>query len=716
MRQKFSLMLFFSFILTACAQMTPVPTVQAELPTATAELASSTATHTPTITLSPTSTQIPPTPTVDLAKLPTRTPQPPASCPEANDKARIPLAGVFKNKKAAYHDARQAVLDFLNAGGNPKMVIDKLAENGVTARQMDITYDGIKEFFLPSGYYTIFGCKDGQYVTFLDIPPTAHTEMAAVLLLIQDLNLNGVPELLIGQAQYSDRAMYRLLEWDGTKLANLTPVKFSEKGVKVYIDDQVIHTIGQSNARKGALVGNYEVLDTDSNGLQDVVIRAGVYQEPTSSSDLEDTIVLKWDGQSYVVGEVSREFTPTPEPTSTPLPFSATCSIKVPSLRYTPPSDPSSTVHIQTITDFLNAGGQPENLKSYYKTTIQDLNNDSAPEILVIISQSSFPTIYLFSCQNGKYTDTEFFANDGASNSINVLSLTDNNKNGFPEIFVKHIGCFNNRCGGLFVVEWDGKKFAQKIRDVGWDGEIVSYTRMSEPANAYLKDLDNDGIKELVWTGELPPSWHGDYWAYYPQRLATHVFKWDGANYAAQPVEYAPPEYRFQAVHDGDSYAKGGAYEKALKSYQLAIESENLGWWTEERRDYIIGPYGFGPCAETGASCPPPAPDPNERPILSAYATFRMMLVHLLTNNPAEAEKTYQELLSSYAGTPAGPIIEMAITFWTEYQVSQNISQSCQKAITSIKPQKDVLDILAGRGSFQGISYGNKPEEVCPFK
>lgn len=707
------ILIIFSLVLAACGgNVATVPATETPVASTPSPLPTTATTDALTFTVTPTSTPIPPT--VDLAKLPTRTPQPPAVCPAANDQARIPLAGVFKNKKAVYYDARQAVLDFLNAGGNPQMAIDKLAENSVTARQMDITHDGIKEFFLPSGYYTIFGCKDGQYVTLLDIPPTENTEMAAVLLVIQDLNLNGVPELLIGQAQYSDRATYRLLEWDGSQLASLTPVEFSEKGVKVYIDDQVIYTIGQSNARKGALVGNYEVLDTDSNGLLDVVIRAGVYQEPTSSSDLEDTIVLMWNGTSYVVGEVSKEFTPTPEPTSTPLPFSATCSNKVPSLRYTPPSDPSYKALIQAITDFLNAGGQPELLKSYYKTTIQDLNNDSALEILVI--KSLIAGIYLFSCQNGKYAYTEVYAGFGGGNSINILSLTDNNKNGLPEIFMKEIGCFNNRCGALSVVEWDGEKFAQIIKDTAWNGEVVSYATMHEPANAYLKDLDNDGIKELVWIGELPPSWHGDHWADYPQRLATHVFKWDGTNYAAQPVEYAPPEYRFQAVHDGDNYAKGGAYEKALKSYQLAIESESLEWWTEERRDYIIGPYGYGPCAETGASCPPPAPDPNERPILSAYSAFRIMLVHLLTNNPSEAEKTYQELLSTYSGTPASPILNMAAAFWAEYQASQNISQACQKAVISIKDQKEVLGILSGKGSFQSFNYEYSPEEVCPFK
>src|SRR5262245_3692473 len=103
---------------------------------------------------------------------------------------------------------------------------------------------------------------------------------------------------------------------------------------------------------------------------------------------------------------------------------------------------------------------------------------------------------------------------------------------------------------------------------------------MDEPNDAYLRDLDGDGIAELIWTGEVSPEWHGDYWAFYPQRLATHVFRWDGVNYTAQLVEYSAPQFRFQAVQDGDMYSKAGFYEKALESYQLAITSDRLKWWT----------------------------------------------------------------------------------------------------------------------------------------
>lgn len=704
------------FFLAACV---PAATIPSATPTPQKVVATSTTqpttVPTATATLAPTKTPVPATPTPDLAHLPTRTPQPPAACPPVDAKLRISLGSVFKNKKAAYHDARQTVLDFLNAGGDPQLAIQKLAENGVTASQLDITQDGIKEFFLPSGYLTILGCQHGKYATLLEIAPTEHTEIAAVPLVIQDLNLNGVPELFIGQAQYSDEAMYRLLEWDGSKLANLIPSKFEKNNTKIYIDDQIVYTIGQSNAQKGALLGNYEIVDTDGNGLKEVVIHAGVYQNWFASSDLEDTLVLKWDGQSYRVGEVSKEATPTPEPTFTPWPYSATCSNKAPQLKY---QRQENQVLIKSIVNFLNAGGTQEELNRHFIVTSRDLNNDTAPEVVLIDWYLGDVSIYIFSCQDGKYMDTATFPNDTISSDITILAIADNNRNGFPELFIKDMGWGFIPYGYLDIVEWDGAKFTHRISETPGTG-YGNYAEINSFVDVAIKDLDNDGIKELTWKGFFYPNESPDHWFYYPLRSETHVYKWDGANYTAQSVEYAKPEYRFQALQDGDSYAKAGQYDKALKSYELVTQSTGLGWWTEERKNYILGQHDLGPCAEKGANCPPPTPDSNERPILSAYAAFRRMLVQLLTHQQTEAEKTYQDLLSTYLpGKPGYPIVEMSTAFWTEYQASQSIEKSCTKAVADIQAQTDILGILSGgaKHSMQGIDYEGKPEEVCPFK
>lgn len=401
----------------------------------------------------------------------------------------------------------------------------------------------------------------------------------------------------------------------------------------------------------------------------------------------------------------------TPFPTLTPTP--KPCPTMDEASAYTSPEDGNYKDLIQSIENFFNAGGDPQKLAQYYYVNIEELNNDNTPEIL-LESRSLFKHLLLFSCIEGEYKE-QFREDDiGLAEQIVILAIDDLNQNDIPEMVVKTSTCIWGRCGSLFVVEWDGEKYARLINDEKW-GEMVDYALMDDPKEAYLKDLDNDGIPELVWTGEIPPEGHGDYWVYYPQRLATHVYKWDGKNYSALPVTYTPPEFRFQAVQDGDRATLAGEYQKALDLYELAINSNSLDWWTEERHLFILNQYGFDTC--NGSPCPSPNPNPKERPILSAYARYRIMLIHVLTDNPNEAEKNYQQLLLDFSVDNAGyPIAEMATLFWNEHLISKDLSKACGTSINFIVSQRDILSVLSGNTISQNISYDRKPSEVCPFK
>jgi tetratricopeptide (TPR) repeat protein len=366
--------------------------------------------------------------------------------------------------------------------------------------------------------------------------------------------------------------------------------------------------------------------------------------------------------------------------------------------------------------DFLNAGGISDELKSHFKLTSQDLNNDTAPEIL-LTDQNIFANarMYLFACQNGKYVDTAIFPNDYISFDITILSIADNNRNSFPEVFIKEMGNGFIPHGFLDIVEWDGVKFIHRIKESSYPPKIENYPEITSFVNVAIRDVDKDGIKELTWSGVLSPKDSADYWLDYPMRAETHTYKWDGLYYLSQPVEYAAPEYRFQAVQDGDSYASLGQYEKALQSYQLAIQSQTLDWWTRERRDYILGQHQIGPCYETPSSCPTPTPNPNERPLLSAYASYRMILTNILMNEPQKAESQYQAMLKAYPQENAGfPFVEMATAFWTEYQSAQNLSNACEKAVAYATAHRNILSIIGG--DYHGKSRLYTAQDVCPLK
>lgn len=704
------LFLVFSMLLTACGATPSNPTATAMPATvaapATETPAPSAATETPIAT-----------PTRQAS----RTPSAPQTCPQTDKKTRANFAPAFKGKKVAYHDARQVVLDFLNAGGIPQSAIDKLAENGVTASLLDVTSDGVPELLLPSGYLSIFGCQDGKYVSLLDLAPTEGTGYEPVTLNIQDLNQNGVPEIFLAQV-LNDRVRYSLLEWDGKHLVSIVQESY-QSSAKLYIENHDIYAVGQGNDQKGAINGNWQLVDIDNDGLKEIAIKAGVTSKFVFNADLEEQIILKSTGADYQVASFSKEFTPTPKPTYTPLPFSARCDYKAPDVQLDTSWGDGSPVPV--VEHFLNLGGDPQDLRKYFDITIKDLNNDGVDEIIVI-KNLPMSSIYIFSCINGAYKssleDSDFYP----VNSIKILSTDDINKDGLPEIVLRDLSCFMSGCAYLSIAEWDGTKFATLIKD-GSGTTTENYAEIFYYKDAYLKDIDNDGIPELI--GLSSPNEDQDPGGL-PWRVETYTYKWDGEHYKPLLVEYSEPHYIFQAVQDGDSYVLDGQYEKALASYKNAIQNDKLEWWSEDRFNALRANYGIGPCAEKGAKCPATKIDANEKPILQAYSYFRMMVTQLMMGQPSGAENTYKTMLMAYpldadkkiivvaGNSPAvtGSIIsKMADAFWQEYQASHSMGNACKKAVAFANTQAPFWQYIGS--SYMGFQMRTyHAEDVCPFK
>lgn len=708
--------LYIAIFLTACGT-SPVPTEPAATGTgANPSAVAQTLTPASTATVPAATSTTPPT------QQPSRTPSAPETCPQVDEKVRPLFGPVFKGKKEAYHDARQAVLDFLNNGGNPQTAIAKLAENNIAASQLDLTADGVPEFLLPSGYYSIFGCRDGKYQTLLDIAPSEYGSYGAVPLVINDLNQNGVADILIAQIiainNVTEGAKYSLLEWNGTKLIPITPANYKGKNSHIYIENHDIYAVGTSEAAQGAINGNWELVDIDKDGLKEIAIKAGenvsFFFDPfLITNDLEEQIILKSNGAGYEIASYTVESTSTPRPTSTPLPFSATCDYKTPGLQYQRPNDPDIKTIEESVTDFLNAGGNPKELNSHFTTTVKDLNSDGIPEITIISHNAYFSSMFIFSCIHGKYKSSLDSSFEQAVTSIQILSTDDLNKNGLPEIVTRTITCFLNRCGNIFVAEWDGEQFSGLIRESG-KKDAYHFADMSFHQNSYIKDLDNDSIPELIWVGGKPDEYADP--SGLPWRVETHIYKWDGKYYRPELVEYSNPIYLFQAVQDGDHYALDGKLEKALKMYNEVLKNEKLSWWTESRQDFLLEQSGFQPCEN---ACPQPNPDPDEKPILQAYASYRIMLTQILLGQQVEAENTYKNLIATYTAdshdNSAGAVIaDLATVFWNEYKASQNIKNACADAITYTERYTAFLPYIGS--DYHGWQMDKyEPIDICPF-
>jgi hypothetical protein len=407
--------------------------------------------------------------------------------------------------------------------------------------------------------------------------------------------------------------------------------------------------------------------------------------------------------------------TSDPSPTYTALPSNNECPKINTELVFDFPdiSDPRNFEEIYT--EFLNAGGDPHQLTDV-GAEIKDLTNDGILEVILWDGPSS-ATLLIFMCSNGEYEESTTRPNESYNFVYSILGIEDNNQNGYIEIIVFYPGCMGFRCGSIDIVEWDGKNFAHLITDtIGYDGSAVNFASINDPSEPpYLEDLDNDGILELIWKGGFPPAFRSDFWTFYPSRMETHIYKWDGKSYHALPISYPPPIYRYEAVQDGDRFTMAGDYKLALHSYQLVIEDEQLDWWTVKRGLYIYC-HQTDLCAEDLISGLPPIEDVNERPILGAYATFRSMLVQLLQNDETAAEWTYHKAGWNYPpGNPGHVITGMADVFWSEYQSTKSIPAACEKAVAYMDEHQEILTYLTGStNSLQSIQY--EPFDTCPFK
>ncbi len=169
-----------------------------------------------------------------------------------------------------------------------------------------------------------------------------------------------------------------------------------------------------------------------------------------------------------------------------------------------------------------------------------------------------------------------------------IVDIKDMNLNGVDEI-VAIDG--DDRIRIVTILEWDGNRFQSLIldRDLPWN-PLQSCSDLLGPSWAYVQDTDNNGTLELVLK-QVIPIW-SEYSYGLPWRKETRICTWNGTAFVLTQREIdTPPEYRFQAVQDGDLAARAGEYDQALSLYQQAISSNILLGWSQAWRNYEMEKY-----------------------------------------------------------------------------------------------------------------------------
>ena len=405
--------------------------------------------------------------------------------------------------------------------------------------------------------------------------------------------------------------------------------------------------------------------------------------------------------------------------THTPVP-QAQCPTEntelIPEFEFSSYSAASLELFYQHILDFLNSGGTFSAVITAYhqyepevdERTIQerDVTADGIPELL-LTDRNSFVA---FVCQNGQYQRKALVAGTYHYNRPVIVDIQDMNLDGVPEI-----------------ISIAGDYRIREVSVVSWNGNEFQWLNVGQPCYfllgdswAYALDIDNNGLLELVLKQAIPV-W-SEYYDGLPWRPETRVCSWNGVQFVISHMTIdSPPEYRFQAVQDGDRAALVGDYTKALDLYQQAIFSDQLDWWSQERSVYerstMLPENGLRPTPDSSVHA-----DPAEYPSLAAYARYRIMLLHTVQGYLPEAQIVYDTLQAKFPDGQTGHVYaEMASAFWNEYQVSGNISQACAKAIAYASLNPVEVLVYLGNSDYSIVNFGDQsleytPKDICPYR
>jgi tetratricopeptide (TPR) repeat protein len=356
---------------------------------------------------------------------------------------------------------------------------------------------------------------------------------------------------------------------------------------------------------------------------------------------------------------------------------------------------------------FYQAAKSPQ-AKGIGDVALQDLTNDGEPEIAI-----GARWFYIFGCRQGEYVILFSMEPDTYLQSAGIFVIKDVNRDNIPEITLR-TATFSQGGHTYQIYSWKGDRFANLLlperREYPDSGEIwVEATGKIE-----YKDINNDFVQELILDSGIPV-W-SNYHSGFPWRNERTIYAWNGRNYLPGHREFAQPEFRFQAVQDGDLALSQQEYDKAIELYQQAIFNAELQAFSPEIRKNLQDAWLSGLNNSTNPTPTFPAPDITEYPRLAAYAYYRMVILHTLLGEMDSAQVKYASLQEKFpANSPGHPYAEMATGFWEAWQSSGRMYDACAAAIAYADAHPEIL-VPLGSDYHGWQSHHYQPADVCPFR
>ncbi len=126
-----------------------------------------------------------------------------------------------------------------------------------------------------------------------------------------------------------------------------------------------------------------------------------------------------------------------------------------------------------------------------------------------------------------------------------IFAIEDNNRNNIPELTI--LAGFLSQGGHSFVVyEWDGEQFKSILSPFYETDPASNYLWVEATGEIHYANIDNDPLNELILDSGVPV-WE-TYWSGLPWRNRRTFYKWNGQIFTPYKVEFAQPEFKFQAI------------------------------------------------------------------------------------------------------------------------------------------------------------------------
>jgi hypothetical protein len=365
--------------------------------------------------------------------------------------------------------------------------------------------------------------------------------------------------------------------------------------------------------------------------------------------------------------------TPTPDYAACPAPSDITPGDK--------PADERAM--LDTISQFLSNGGTVARLEVTLRDDWEllgengfvrgdlDLTGEGTPEVLAgFVTPDGPGMLVIWGCVDGRYLPLyQSISSEDAPPEI--VSIGDMNYDQLTDILFTH-----QQCDEDDVCSYQSQLVTWKPT-LGRFVNLLAGTINSE-SPPEIRDIDQDSVSEIVV--RLRDSGNATVG---PLRTGVNIYDWDGSIYTLSIVQYDPPRFTIQIIHEADRLFDRLETDGAIALYQTALNDVTLEAWYN-----------------------------NDPAILPSYAMYRLLLIYAYTEDDRLLDM-YQRITDTYPDPENRPVyVDMSESFWNALQVTNNLHSACLEVQDIINTRPEALALLNRYGTHSPTYL---PEDLCPF-